>query len=116
MTSRPSSGPGTSMRSGPPTRRVGIVPSHSPVEMRGEVVEDRDPPSIISAKNSFSQSAPLPYALETTRITQLPPDADSMRNSVAIGVTDDRSWSEVGMWSAIGHGSAYAKRLVGVYR
>ena len=35
-------------------------------------------PSTISAKNSFSQSAPLPYALETTRITQLPPDADSI--------------------------------------
>ena len=53
-------------------------------------------PAIISAKNSFSQSAPLPYALETTRITQLPPDADSIRNSVAIGVTNERSWSVIG--------------------
>ena len=67
-------------------------------------------PSIISAKNSFSQSAPLPYALETTRITQLPPDADSIRNSVASGVTD----SGRGQRGQIGHGSVYAKRLVGV--
>ena len=68
----------------------------------------------------------------TTRITQLPPDADSMRNSVAIGVTDDRSWYtsdsgtpialnhstiSAGMsstWSAIGHGSSYANRWFGV--
>jgi hypothetical protein len=46
----------------------------------------------MSAKNSFSQSAPLPYALVTTRRTQLPPDADSIRNSVAIGVAAARSW------------------------
>ena len=30
------------------------------VEVRGEVVEDLAPPATISAKNSFSQSAPLP--------------------------------------------------------
>jgi hypothetical protein len=89
-------------------------------------------PAVISAKNSFSQSAPLPYALVTTRITQLPPDADSMRNSVAIGVTDGRSrytfdsgtptvlnhsTIAAGMsstWSAIGHGSSYANRTFGV--
>jgi hypothetical protein len=64
-------------------------------------------------------------------MTQLPADADSMRNSVAIGVTEDRSRytsdsdtpiasnhstivSGMGVAVSIGHGSSYANRWFGV--
>ena len=44
-------------------------------EVEPEVVEHRRPAAAISSKNSFSQSAPVPNALVTTRTTQVPPDA-----------------------------------------
>ena len=60
-------------------------------------------------KNSCSQSAPVPNALDTTFRMHVPPDFASTRNSVTIGVTVAESWPV----SSAQPGSAYSSRRVG---